>query len=567
MERAIDVRTERPHEGLAAHAPNYRRRSTRVLFGLACVAAATFAQAQQSSGFDAAAESATDTPWLPAVIAAVDEYVPSPAFNGGRLSLDHFADSNSADQQGLVTAQLANGNIVVAGLVPDGTADAGFCGDGTRLCSIGLVRYTPTGQRVTWPNAGTNGRYSDNYVVWPGGSAANRYQYLRDVKVRGALIDVLVDRPDVSRSGLGRADVVIATFKDTGDFVGFGTVFGASGSGSESEDFYGAQMVQMDSSTMIVAATAFDSIGPYVAVTRLVTASNQTPTKDANWGLPYNAAPNSFYVNRLIRYFAPSSYCGGGACDATAGYLAKQEGFPVQTDFYVAGSMHISGNNWDPYALKISSADGSTKSEFNTTGWSRAPFDEANSSLDDRAAGLYVYQDDVYLAAQVSRKCFPGVGLAKINGATGAYNAAFGGGGKTVFGGQGNAPICFSPPGGDYPTAISATGGRIGIAGYSHHGITGISNFYDPMLAVVNAVDASVLDFGFHAVKRADGTRYGDAVLYGIYGGALPTSPFTVAGNGRDALSGNTLSYVAGRFIPVSSDRIFTSGFGIGDEH
>ena len=566
MELAIDVRTERPQVGLAALAPKYSRRITSVLFGMACVAAATVAQAQQSSGLDAAAGSTADTPWLPAVIAAVDEYVPSAAFNGGRFSLDHFADSNSADQEGLVTAQLANGNIVVAGLVPDGTADAGACGDGTRLCSIGLVRYTPTGQRVTWPNAGANGRFSNNYVVYPQ-PGFNKFQYLRDVKVRGNYIDVMVDEPDVNHAALtlGHRNVRIVTFRDDGSFLSQWGIFGVQNQsgGTDSEDFYGAQMVQMNSTQMIAVATAYDSFGPYVAVTRLAILGNGALSLDSSWGTSYGGGDG---FNRLIRYYAPSSYCGGGDCDATASYVAKQEGFPVQTDFYVAGSMHISGNNWDPYALKISSADGSTKSEFNSTGWSRVAFDDANSSLDDRAAGLYVYQDDVYLAAQVSRKCFPGVGIAKINGATGADNIAFGSGGKTVFGGQGNAMICFSPPGGDYPTAISATGGRIGIAGYRHHGLTGISNLYDPMLAVVNAVNGSVLDFDFHAVNRADGTRYGDAVLYGIYGGPLPTSPFTVAGNGRDALSGNTLSYITGRLIPVSSDRIFTSGFGAGDE-
>ena len=520
---------------------------------LAALACGTFAHAQSMDSLD--------TPWIPEVIQAVDAYVPDPAFINGRMGLDHFADSNSLDQQGSVTAALANGNIVVAGLVPDGVA-GGQCGDGTRLCSIGLVHYKPTGQRVAWPNAGANGRYSNNYVVFAGGSSSPSYQYLRDVKVRGNLIDVLVDRPDTTRSGLGRADVEIVTFFDTGELEGYNTAFGSSASGAESEDFYGAQMVYMNSSTMIVAATAYDSIGPYVAVTRMVTDTNQTPTKDASWGQPYNPAPNTFYYNRLIRYFAPSGYCGGGACDATASYVAKQEGFATQTDFYVAGSIHISGNDWDSYALKISSADGSTKSEFNITGWSRAVFNEPNSTLDDRAAGLYVYQDDVYMAAQVARKCHNGIGLAKLNGATGAYITAFGGSGKVVFGGQGNATLCYFGNNRDVPFAISATGGRIGVAGYgATGGIVGGGTNIDPMLAVVDAVNGSLLDFARHPILRANGTRAGDGVLYSVYGGPSGTSPFTVSGNGRDTSAGNTLSYLVGRFVPVSADRIFANNF------
>ncbi len=34
-----------------------------------------------------------------------------------------------------------------------------------------------------------------------------------------------------------------------------------------------------------------------------------------------------------------------------------------------------------------------------------------------------------------------------------------------------------------------------------------------------------------------------------------------VAGNGRDASAGNTVSYITGRLILVSSDRSFASGF------
>ncbi|MEO7198889.1 MAG: hypothetical protein ABIY56_01590 [Dokdonella sp.] len=536
-------------------------RPLRYLMAAVFMLAATVASADgNKDAFDSF--QATDmTPWTPEVIQAIDAYVLAPNFNDGRFGLDHFAASNSLDQQGLVTARLANGNMVVAGLVPDGVG-GGFCGDGTKLCSIGLVRYNDSGQRIAWPNAGENGRFTNNYVVWPAGSSEfYRSQYLRHVSVRGNLIDVLVDQPDLTRSGLGRADVVIATFRDNGEFVGFNTVFGSSGSGSEGEDFYGAQMVQMSSTTMIVAATAYDSFGSFIAVTRLLTNANQTPTKDANWGVPYNPAPNSFYANRLNRYFAPGSYCGAASCDATAGYVAKPEGSSF-ADFYVAGNLHISGNNWDPVALKISSESGSVKTEFNVTGWSRAIFDDTNSTLKDLVAGLYVYQDDVYMAAQVARKCHNGIGLAKLNGATGGYLTAFGSVGKILFGGQGDSLACIAGNQAAVPLAISATGGRIGIAGYQAlGGFGGGAIQVDPMLAVVDAVNGSLLSFDNYPVRRTDGTRYGDGVLYGIYGGTSPTSPFTVSGNGRDESASNTLSYVSGRLIPVSSDRIFANGF------
>ncbi|MEP7096332.1 MAG: hypothetical protein ABI748_01610, partial [Dokdonella sp.] len=444
----------------------------------------------------------------------------------------------------------------------------GSCGDGTQLCSIGLVRYTPTGQRVTWPNAGPNGRFSNNYVVYPGSFSALKYQYLRDVKVRGNYIDVLVDQPDVGHPALtlGHRNVSIITFRDDGSYVSEWVAFGQGYQPQDNEDFYGAQMIQMDGTTMIVAATAYDVVGPYIAVTRGQIAANGHLSGVGGWGTAYGTPPNTIPLSYLHRYFAPGSYCGSGSCDVTAGYVAKQVGFPVQTDFYVAGSIHIGGNNWDPIALKVSSVDGSEKTEFNSTGWSRAVFDDAGSTLDDRAAGLYVFQDDVYMAAQVSRKCSNGIGLAKLDGATGANNTAFGAGGKIVFGGQGNSPICFIGGDIDVPFSIAATGGRIGIAGYKSYKPPVSGYRVDPMLAVVNAASGQVISFDSYPVTRTDGSRYGDAILFGIYGGNLPTSPFTVAGYGRDANAGNTLSYVTGKLIPVSSDRIFANNFGNGDD-
>ena len=75
---------------------------------------------------------------------------------------------------------------------------------------------------------------------------------------------------------------------------------------------------------------------------------------------------------------------------------------------------------------------------------------------------------------------------------------------------------------------------------------------------VINAVDGSLIHSARHPVKRPDGSRLGDAVLYSVYGGPSPDSPFTVAGEGRDASAGNTLSFLSGR---LGLDSIFANGF------
>lgn len=502
-------------------------------------------------------------PWNPDLVTAIDAYLPAPSFNGGRLALDHFAAANNLDQQGLVTAQLANGDMVVAGLVPDGVV-GGFCGDGTTLCSIGLVRYNSAGQRVVWSNPGENGRYLDNYSVFPNlTSLLQRYQYLRDVKVRGDRIDVLVDLPDrnIPGSPLGKHDVHVVTFLDTGQQWGVISVFGqgAFGAPGDNEDFYGAQMVQTDSDAVIIAATGYDSVGSYVAITRMKIIDNNL-YNDADWGLPYGGS--SF--TRLYRYPAPSDACAvpiNSRCNVTANYVAR----PVASTsayVYVQGSVQYAGDDWNAVIMKVNSINGSRPTIFDGDGWVSIQFDQPVSSNKDIGAGLYVYQDEVYLAAQVARKCHDGIGVAKLNAVTGGLNTTFGSGGKIVFGGQGNAQFCIGQGiGTPYPFAISATGGRIGIVGYeSFRNLNNIVNI-DPMLAVVNAADGTLIDFNSHPVKRADGSRYGDAVLYGIYGGPFPASAFTVSGNGRDASAGNTLSYVAGKLVPTSSDRIFGTGF------
>jgi hypothetical protein len=135
----------------------------------------------------------------------------------------------------------------------------------------------------------------------------------------------------------------------------------------------------------------------------------------------------------------------------------------------------------------------------------------------------------------------------------------FGSGGVVVYGGVSyDDPGCNNAPEDDIPFAMSATGGRLGIVGYSHWMDQGGTEFYDPRLTVINAVDGSLIHSARHPVKRADGSRLGDAVLYSVYGGPNANSPFTVAGDGRDASAGNTLSFLSGQF---GLDLIFANGF------
>lgn len=501
-----------------------------------------------------------EMPWLPTVIQALDPYVPDPSLFGGRLALDHFASGNSADFAGWISAPLSNGDIVTVGLVSawgSGNSSSG-------LRNLGLVHYNAVGQRVAWTNAGSYGFNGNEYLVYPNVDPP-QYQYLRDVKVANGWIYILVDVQQQAQSGLGRQDVRVVQVREDGSSFTSWPTFGYSFDAQlDDADFYGAQMVLMSPTMMIVAATGYDIFAGYVAVTRLLIQSNGVVTEDPEFGYPYGGDTSLDYVRF---YGAPADYCAAGNhCTLTASFAMKPVGVDSD-DFYVAGSRRWDGDDWDPYAVKISSITGHTKPEFTPDGFSSAPFDQPNSSFADYAQGLYVYQDEVYIGVQVDRGCHPGIGVAKLNGATGDYITSFGDGGQIVFGGRTrDDPDCFNPPDDDIPLSLSATGGRLGIAGYSHWTDQGDAEHFDPMLAVVDAATGSVMSFRSYPALRADGSRLGDAILGSIFGGPSPTSPFTVGGQGRDASAGNTLSFMTGRFIPASADRIFASNFGQGDD-
>jgi hypothetical protein len=515
--------------------------------------------AQELLASDPARDGITQPFWVSEVAQLADPYVHDPSFLVAKFGLDHFAGSNAADFGGWISAPLSNGDIVTVGLVPAW----GAANSSSGLWNLGLVRYNAAGMRVSWANPGGFGFFGNQYLVYPNVDPP-QYQYLRDVKVANGWIYVLVDVQQQSQVGLGRQDVRIVEVREDGSSFTSWPTFGYAGAQSEDTvDFYGAQMVPMSTESMIVAATAYDENSGYVAVSRLAILSGGTVNQDVTWGEPYGGF-GSF--DQVEFYVPPNSDCVADfLCTATASFATKATGVET-SDFYVAGSIQWDGADWDPYAVKISGLTGWPKSEFGLNGWSTAPFDEPDSSATDYAEGLYVYRDEVYVAAQVDRGCHPGVGMAKLDGATGDYITAFGDNGKIIFGGRTfDDPNCFNPPDDTIPLALAATGGRLGIAGYSLYTDQGDNTLADPMLAVIAAVTGEVLSFSTYPALRADGSRYGDAILGSIFGGPDPTSPFTVGGQGRDASAGNTLSFLTGRFIPVSADRIFASGMGAPD--
>ena len=552
MKNAIGIITKAERSGFEPNlAPNHRRVAiVGWLFMFGLLAYTLGAQAKAGGMPESPA------PWMPQSVQAIDPYLPDSGFNNGHFVLDHFQGPNGADEVGGFAARLSNGDIVVAGLVPDfGTV--GTCGDGTNVCSIGLVRYSPAGLRQTWVDPGSYGHFQDQYVIYGEIiSGHHTIRYIRDVKISNGIIYVLVDVNDIYGN---RGNVAIYAFAEAGQPLYNQTIFGSAEPiyQGDPQQFTGAQMVFVSQSRLIVAATASPNNGDptFLSIARL-TVNGQQLVVDPAWGQAYQGGPN-----RSVNFHAPTSpFCATNAsCSSYATYAVKAEG-SASTDIYVGGSYQFSGNDWNVFVLKISSETGAIKPEFSPTGWRSLSFNQPGSTLNDRAAGLYVDQDNVYVAAQVAQKCNPGIGIAKLSNSTGALDTLFGTNGKNVFGGDAGHPYCYGYFNDEVPIAMSITGGRIGIVGYRHFTNQYLVGLYDPTLAVVDASNGAILDFDTLPVTRADGTRYGDAVLSSVFSDPGSNS-FIVAGNGRDAANSNTLSYITGIFVPSSADRIFGNGF------
>lgn len=131
-----------------------------------------------------------------------------PAFNGGLPLEDRFANTDANDYFAQRLARAANGDLVVAGIVP-----AAFQSSGD---NVGLVRYSASGGRTSWSNPSpAYASYFNNYLTYPNSTGA-KYTSVVDLKVLDGYIYVLVD----NAAGGAESDVYVIVFRDDGTFIG-----------------------------------------------------------------------------------------------------------------------------------------------------------------------------------------------------------------------------------------------------------------------------------------------------------------------------------------------------------
>lgn len=512
-------------------------RSTRILvlagWLLALAAGAAAAQPKPLGPLDVPASE----PELPA---GANDFVYDPSFGVGGISVDRFAGTSNAAYDGQKLLRLPNGDVVVAGMIPAGSGDQ----------QLGIVRYSPSGRRVTWSAISAPfGHNANQYIVYPNGAANSpKITNVAAIAQRNGIIYVLVD--DKYVDGLEKYRPAVIAFADTGRFVGWWFIH------PDNDVYNNARDMAISGSKLTLLGG--NSAGGWW--TKFWTARFDI---NADGTLSFNS---TFGGNGAPMFTLPTAAGGcsqaqiGGFCPITGIALDYAKSLVVQLSpkFYVAFTKRYDNSgDHDPCVARFND-NGTLDTGFGTNGIACVAFDNGGNR-EDRAVAMHTdyhmvgtipnvsYVEDIYLVASVAREFSNGVGVARLN-SNGTLYSEFGSGGKIVFGGCGAG--CTVNLGPTIPRAITRSGANLGIAGYWDPNLVD-----DPQLAVVNALNGSFLSF------RVMGIASGDAIFGDIVAG--PNGGFVTAGWAKDDTVGTWQKmYFTSRIAPEGfvDDTIFRYG-------
>lgn len=491
-----------------------------------------------------------------------DPFAFDAGFHGGVPYIDRFGgdDADTKDQHGRKLVRLANGDVVVAGLVQ---AIGATQNQANGSFNLGLVRYNADGQRVAWGNASEP--YTDpnkRYLVYPNTTTAS-YRAIADIKEHNGRIYVAVKSYPSHYTALvivgadGSPPYLEFHLTDTGNGdPGAGMVFYRDGAGGADKLILANTVNGSGTSWVRLQRFTLTSVAPFVQ-------------PDATFG-------NAGVVDRLVPGCVDPADNAIGCATTLRGIAASYGAAGTPTSgakpkIYIAGDyrrFHHSPLDWNPMVMKVD-VGGVLQTGYGGTGIAKIPFDvSGGTTQDDFARGialetrlemvgqLLLAKDYVYVAAEVDKKCHAGIGVAALDD-SGQLRADFGDGGKRVFGGS-NGPFC--PLGvRDTPRALARNGDRLAVAGSSTQYCPGIcleGAMDDPMLAIVRTSDGALTEWRDHPVRAGDGTRLGGGQFSDVVAAADGT--FTAAGSVRDA--GNDRRHML-QTVRLRSDRVFGDGF------
>lgn len=474
------------------------------------------------------------------------------AYGAAGITYDRFSDSSSKNYSGQKIARLDNGDVVVAGLVPRGGAFS-------VANQIGLVKYSPSGQRQTWANIDpTFSRNNGQYIVYPNagsGQPSGAFIEVVGLETHGGNIYVMANE----QSANGAIHPIIMVFASNGFFRGWWTYSPGGDANKPGRGFTisGSKLIVLGNDT-----TPSDiPTRPRIWMSRYTIDANGGLSFDSSFGDGGFAFYRAYACTVAATAFPCSTYAGFEGIKAQAGVVIL-----ASPKFYVAVTVTGSGTpSYDSVVVRFN-GNGSRDTNFgvSSTGYdsARIAFDDGGDNADYAVAlqtDYHVviplaYVDDIFLTVSVSRSILRGIGVARFNG-DGDLVTSFGAGGKILFGGCGSgAGNCTFVNVEEVPWSMVKDGKHLAIGGwyrgYDDNAHT-IVRFTYPMLAVVNSDTGAIENLsGYSAL-------IGNAALYGIV--ANGDGSFTGGGAIREVAAGSNLSYFSARF--QSNDVIFHNGF------
>ena len=502
-----------------------------------------------------AAQTDTDTaPWV------VDgsQYLPDPAYNGGRYTVDAFAGSESLNYRAKKLVVLDNGDIVAASIVPPFTG-------GSNAINLGLVRYNASGQRVAWSNPTPDyAFFGGQYIVYPNSNDADVNDSVTDVKDMkriGNRIFVLIDHP----------------FAGTADMDSRVVVFDTDGRLLSTNPILSSTAAEYAGGIVVYSNFQFpETIGLAFAGTTVVNDGTSRPTY------------RRFTVNddgTLAAMTDPVYVTAGDLCDSLHdcelhGIAAGGSPGSAPTRFYLAGTRQYQGDDWD-YLIYAVLPSGNGATSFWTVGARGYAFD-VGGTYRDSATAISVVRgfasgDEIYLSGEVAQDCQPGVGVVKLD-SSGNVVSAFG---EVVVGGSNNdnPATCgiqsqLGDARADYPIASAYADSRLAIVGFNVYGPGVLCIVGEPCPEGNVDGELLVLDANSGAVESFRGYAYSDTVggprtrhsgLWGVVPSGAGT--FTAAGDVRFFQSApgapaGSMQVTTIRLGAGGGDLIFADGFG-----
>ena len=494
--------------------------------------------------------------------AAGARYQPDPGFNHGRYFIDAFASSQSNSYRAKKLVRLNNGDVIVAGIVPPLL--------GGNSGGLGLVHYDAAGVRLSWPDAGDFALYQDWLVYNFDRFVPRVITDVKDIKVHGDRIFVLVDSETYSMGGTpphtyfsGYASDVLV-FSTGGAFLGSAEMGGMSAGPSEPRNFHGGGIgvystgVFPEVVSLVFGGTEIDS-GRYRPVFRRFTVQGDGSLTDQT-GMVFPDA-NNLCAN------------SNNGCEITGVALGGRSNFTAPPRIYLGGSYsNLFDWKWSFAVMRVNSY-GTPDTTFDG-GLAYISVFTVGQPTEDRGQGIAVVpgsnlqgtEDQIYVAGNVRVNCGNGVAIAKFR-ADGLGDPTFNNSQRWLLFGHNysSGNICFIPRTDNYSHAIAVDAdGNIAVAGQRniglHFGGTGEITV-DATLAVVSP-NGSLLSFDkYPYTDTAGGTRTRHSGLWGVV--ASGNGTFTAAGDVRFLTPSNPetgkMQYATIRF--ADDPPIFKDGF------